>query len=86
MLRKISVGAAVSAALMLGSTSPQLSTVSGDPGGAVTGEIAGGPVGAAVGGVAGAVDGKAIDRPSQKVVTCVRDAPTPSTSVVVNAV
>jgi hypothetical protein len=83
MLRKIIVGAAVSAALMSGSAFAQSSTVKGAAGGAVTGAIVGGPVGAAVGGVAGAVVGTAIDPPPQKVVTYVQDAPAPSTRVVV---
>jgi hypothetical protein len=83
MLRKIIVGAAVSAALMSGSAFAQSSTVKGAAGGAVTGAIVGGPVGAAVGGVAGAVVGTAIDPPPQKVVTYVQDTPAPSTRVVV---
>ncbi|MGV4796802.1 DUF1236 domain-containing protein [Rhizobium sp. F40D2] len=83
MLRKIIAGAAVSAALMSSSAFAQSSTVNGAAGGAVTGAIVGGPVGAAVGGVAGAIVGTAIDPPPQKVVTYVRDAPAPSTRVVV---
>ncbi|KQV33019.1 DUF1236 domain-containing protein [Rhizobium sp. Root1204] len=83
MLRKVIVGAAVSAALLSGSAFAQSSTVNGAAGGAVTGAIVGGPVGAAVGGVAGAVVGTAIDPPPQKVVTYVQDAPVPSTRVVV---
>ncbi|KAA0690981.1 DUF1236 domain-containing protein [Neorhizobium sp. P12A] len=83
MLRKIIVGAAVSAALMSGSAFAQSSTVKGAAGGAVTGAIVGGPVGAAVGGVAGAAIGTAIDPPPQKVVTYVREAPAPSARVVV---
>ncbi|MCO5731365.1 DUF1236 domain-containing protein [Rhizobium sp. SSA_523] len=61
----------------------QSSTVNGAAGGAVTGAIVGGPVGAAVGGVVGAIAGTAIDPPPQQVVTYVREAPMPSTPVVV---
>jgi len=45
--------------------------------------VVGGPVGAAVGGVAGAIVGTAIDPPPEKVVTYVREAPAPSTRVMV---
>ncbi|EPE94854.1 DUF1236 domain-containing protein [Rhizobium grahamii] len=83
MFRKVIVGAAVSAALMSGAAFAGSSTVNGAAGGAVTGAIVGGPVGAAVGGVAGAVVGAAIDPPPEKVVTYVREAPAPTTRVIV---
>jgi hypothetical protein len=83
MFAKLIAGAAAAAALMSGVAFAQSSTVNGAAGGAVTGAIVGGPVGAAVGGVAGAVVGTAIDPPPQKVVTYVREAPAPSTRVVV---
>ncbi|MBW9117671.1 DUF1236 domain-containing protein [Rhizobium cauense] len=83
MFHKVIVGAAMSAALMSGVAFAQSSTVNGAAGGAVTGAIVGGPVGAAVGGVAGAIVGAAIDPPPQKVVTYVREAPAPTTRVVV---
>ena len=83
MLPKLIVGAAAAAALMSGVAFAQSSTVNGAAGGAVTGAIVGGPVGAAVGGVAGAIVGTAIDPPPEKVVTYVREAPAPSTRVVV---
>ncbi|MFP3547389.1 DUF1236 domain-containing protein [Rhizobium sp. SIMBA_035] len=83
MLRKISIAAALSAAFLSGTALAQSSTVNGAAGGAVTGAIVGGPVGAAVGGVAGAVVGTVIDPPPQKVVTYVKEAPAPTTRVVV---
>ncbi len=83
MLYKLIVGAAAAAALMSGVAFAQSSTVNGAAGGAVTGAIVGGPVGAAVGGVAGAIVGTVIDPPPEKVVTYVREAPAPSTRVVV---
>jgi hypothetical protein len=83
MLSKLIVGAAAAAALMSGVAFAQSSTVNGAAGGAVTGAIVGGPVGAAVGGVAGAIVGTVIDPPPEKVVTYVREAPAPSTRVVV---
>lgn len=70
-------------ALLSGQAMAQSSTVNGAAGGAVTGAIVGGPVGAAVGGVVGAIAGTAIDPPPQQVVTYVREAPMPSTPVVV---
>ncbi len=75
----------VATGILLASTSAfaQSSTVNGAAGGAVTGAIVGGPAGAAVGGVAGAAIGAAIDPPPQKVVTYVRQAPAPTTRVVV---
>lgn len=83
MFSKLIVGAAAAATLMSGVAFAQSSTVNGAAGGAVTGAIVGGPVGAAVGGVAGAVIGTAIDPPPEKVITYVREAPAPSTRVVV---
>ncbi|MDC9812419.1 MULTISPECIES: DUF1236 domain-containing protein [Rhizobium] len=83
MLSKLIVAAATAVTLMSGAAFAQSSTVNGAAGGAVTGAIVGGPVGAAVGGVAGAIVGTAIDPPPQKVVTYVREAPAPSTRVVV---
>jgi hypothetical protein len=83
MFAKLILGTAAAAALMSGIAFAQSSTVNGAAGGAVTGAIVGGPVGAAVGGVAGAIVGTAIDPPPQKVVTYVREAPAPSTRVVV---
>lgn len=83
MISRIFAGAAVVAILMSGAALAQSSTVNGAAGGAVTGAIVGGPVGAAVGGIAGAVAGTVIDPPSQKVVTYVREAPAPTTRVVV---
>jgi hypothetical protein len=83
MFRKVSVVAAIWAALIAGTAYAQSSTVNGAAGGAVTGAIVGGPVGAAVGGVAGAVVGTVIDPPPQKVVTYVREAPAPTARVVV---
>ena len=75
----------IATGILLASTSAfaQSSTVNGAAGGAVTGAIVGGPAGAAVGGVAGAAIGAAIDPPPQKVVTYVRQAPAPTTRVVV---
>lgn len=83
MSAKLIVGTAAAAALLSGIAFAQSSTVNGAAGGAVTGAIVGGPVGAAVGGVAGAIVGTAIDPPPEKVVTYVREAPAPSTRVVV---
>jgi hypothetical protein len=83
MFAKLILGTAAAAALMSGIAFAQSSTVNGAAGGAVTGAIVGGPVGAAVGGVAGAIVGTAIDPPPEKVVTYVREAPAPSTRVVV---
>ncbi|KRB49235.1 hypothetical protein ASE04_18885 [Rhizobium sp. Root708] len=83
MFHKVIIGVAASAALMSGVAYAQSSTVNGAAGGAVTGAIVGGPVGAAVGGVAGAVVGTIIDPPPQKVVTYVREAPAPTTAIVV---
>ena len=83
MISKLIVGTAAAAALMSGVAFAQSSTVNGAAGGAVTGAIVGGPVGAAVGGVAGAIVGTAIDPPPEKVVTYVREAPAPSTRVMV---
>ncbi len=75
----------VATGILLASTSAfaQSSMVNGAAGGAATGAIVGGPAGAAVGGVAGAAIGAAIDPPPQKVVTYVRQAPAPTTRVVV---
>ena len=75
----------IATGILLASTSAfaQSSTVNGAAGGAATGAIVGGPAGAAVGGVAGAAIGAAIDPPPQKVVTYVRQAPAPTTRVVV---
>ncbi|WP_416068136.1 DUF1236 domain-containing protein [Rhizobium sp. ZK1] len=83
MLSKLFIGTAMAASLMSGAALAQSSTVNGAAGGAVTGAIVGGPVGAAVGGVTGAIIGTAIDPPPQKVVTYVREAPTPEARVVV---
>jgi hypothetical protein len=83
VISKLIVGTAAAAALMSGVAFAQSSTVNGAAGGAVTGAVVGGPVGAAVGGVAGAIVGTAIDPPPEKVITYVREAPAPSTRVMV---
>jgi len=83
MLSKVIIGATAVSLFMSGAAIAGSSTVNGAAGGAVTGAIVGGPVGAAVGGIAGAAVGAAFDPPPEKVVTYVREAPPPSSRVVV---
>ncbi|MFN7026486.1 MAG: DUF1236 domain-containing protein [Pseudorhizobium sp.] len=83
MAMKTIIIAAASVAMFATSAMAQEGTTSGMVGGAATGAIVGGPVGAAVGGIAGAVIGSAIAPPPERVVTYVRDQPTPTERVVV---